>query len=199
MTHYSKSFKDLVEQLKKMPGIGQKSAERLALYVVSLPENEAEVLADTIQKARKKRKYCKICNNISDEETCQICTNTKRNTSVICVVEQPSDVIAIEKSGAYNGLYHVLMGKISPLDGIKPSDIKIEGILKRIEQDTIKEVIIATSSDTAGQITALYIGQILKGKSIKVSRIAHGIPIGISLEYTDQATIAYALKGRQSI
>lgn len=192
-------FKKVVEEFKKMPGIGQKSAERLTLYILSLSEEEADMLASLISDVRRKKKYCKVCNNLCEEDICPVCADIRRDTSVICVVEQPMDVIAIEKSKAYNGLYHVLWGKLSPLDGIGSSGIKANGILDRINNSSTKEIIIATSSDTGGQTTALYICHILKGKNIRISRIAQGLPVGTSLEYVDQPTIACALKGRIQI
>lgn len=199
MSVYTKSVQKLIDNLSKLPGLGSKSAERLALYIINMKKSEVKDLASSIWNAKKNSNYCKICNNFSESEICEICSSTKRNKKVICVVEHPKDVIALEKSHSFNGVYHVLMGTISPLDGIAPEDIAVGKLIKRLKENEVEELIIATNSDTEGETTALYIKKMLHKQDIevKVTRIASGIPMGSQLEYSDQATLSKALEGRQ--
>ncbi|MCQ9208229.1 MAG: recombination mediator RecR [Omnitrophica bacterium] len=199
MANYAKSLTKLIEEFAKLPGIGPKSAERLALHVLKGSLDQAKGLALAIVKAKQSLGYCKICNNLSEAQTCPVCQDYRRDKSTICVVGEPKDVLAIEKSGAYHGVYHVLLGLVSPLDGVKPEDLKIRELLHRIKQNQIKEVIVATDSDADGETTALYLGKLIKPLGVKISRIACGIPAGGNLEYADQATLGKALEGRREI
>lgn len=199
MAGYAKSLKRLVEELSKLPGIGPKSAERIAMHVLKGSLDSAKALAYAIVKAKQNIHNCKICNNLTDEEVCFVCQDSRRDRTTICVVEEPKDVLAIEKSGVYRGVYHVLLGAISPLEGIKPEDLKIRELLHRINQNRAKEVIIATDSDAEGEVTALYLARLVKPQGVKTTRIACGIPAGGNLEYADQATLGKALQGRQEV
>lgn len=199
MAGYAKPLNRLIEEFSKFPGIGPKSAERLAIYVLKGSLDEAKSLAYAIVNAKRNLGYCKICNNLSEAETCPICQDLQRDKSTICVVEEPKDVMAIEKSGAYQGVYHVLLGAISPLDGIKPEDLKVGGLVNRIKNNSAKEIIIATNSDAEGETTALYLARLIKPLAVKMTRIACGIPAGGDLEYTDQTTLGKALQGRQEV
>ncbi|MFC1807968.1 recombination mediator RecR [Candidatus Omnitrophota bacterium] len=199
MEKYTKSMSQLIQGLKKMPGIGPKSAERIAFHVLRLPHSEARSLAHSILKAKESIKFCRICGNLSEEVNCAICSNAQREKDQICVVEQPTDIVAIEKSAAYKGLYHVLGGSLSPLDGVGPQNIRISELLARIKITKPKEVIIATDSDSEGETTALYLSRLLKKEKVKVTRIAYGLPMGSNLEYADQVTVAKALNGRGEV
>ncbi|MCK4401246.1 recombination protein RecR [bacterium] len=193
--YYTESLDKLVKELGKFPGIGPRSAQKLAFHIMKIPKEEARELAQAIVDIKEKTRHCSICNNFSEGEYCPICANPGRDKSVICVVEEPNDIIAIEKIGIYKWTYHVLMGAISPLDGICPDDLKIKELLKRISSG-VKEVILATNSNTEGEATAIYLGRIIKPLGIKVTRIARGIPVGGNIEYTDQATLAKAMEKR---
>ena len=199
MEKYTKSMSKLIQALKKMPGLGPKSAERIAFHILRLPHQEAKALAYSILKVKESIKFCKICANLSEEDSCAICSNSQRDKSIICVIEQPTDIIAIEKSNAFNGLYHVLGGALSPLDGVGPENLRIRELIARIRTTKAKEVIIATDSDSEGETTALYLSRLLKKEKINVTRIAYGLPMGSNLEYADQVTLAKALKGRNPI
>ena len=200
MAAYAKSLNRLIEELSKLPGIGPKSAQRLAMHVLKGSMDEAKALAYAVVHAKQNIRHCKICNNLTDEQTCFICQDFRRDKSTICVVEQPKDVMAIEKSGSFQGVYHVLLGAISPLEGVAPEDLKIKELMNRINRDKVKEVIIATDSDAEGETTALYLAGLIKPLgAIKATRIACGIPAGGDLEYADQATLAKALQGRQEV
>lgn len=199
MTHYSKSMLDLIEKLSKLPGIGPKSAERIAFFLLKDSKENVISLANAIVKMKQRSKFCKICSNLAEEDTCSICQDIKRDKSVVCVVEHPKDIVAIEKAGSFNGIYHVLLGALSPLDGVGPQNLTILQLVNRIKAGEIKEVIIATNSNTDGEATALYLNKILKSLKIKISRIAYGIPVGTNLEYADQATLQKALEGRKEI
>jgi recombination protein RecR len=198
MSVYTESVQKLIENLSKLPGIGEKSAERLALFIINMDRQEVKDLASSVWKAKQNANYCRICSNFSEKDVCDICSSPRRDKNVVCVVEQPKDVIALEKSHFFKGVYHVLMGAISPLDGVNPDDLTVDKLLKRLKDDNVKEVIIATNSDTEGEATALYLKKVIAGLDIKVTRIASGIPIGSQLEYADQATLAKALEGRQN-
>ena len=196
---YTKSMSRLIQALKKMPGIGPKSAERIAFHILRLPDNEARSLAYSILKVKESIKFCKVCGNLSEEDMCAVCSNPQRDKEIICVVQQPTDIISIEKSSAFHGLYHVLGGALSPLDGVGPENLRISELLARIRTTKPKEVIIATDSDSEGETTALYLARLLKKEKVKVSRIAYGLPMGSNLEYADQLTVAKALEGRLPI
>ena len=189
----------LTEEFAKLPGIGRKTAGRLAYYVVSLPKEKAEEFADAILDAHEKIRYCDVCCNFTDDLICPICKSTKRDRSIICVVQSPKDVAAFEKTKEYNGLYHVLHGLISPMDGIGPENLKIKELIKRLNDDEVKEVIMATNPTIEGEATAMYIAKLLNPLGVKVTRLAFGIPIGSELEYADEITLFKALEGRNEI
>jgi recombination protein RecR len=199
MTGFPVSMKALIEEFSKMPGIGPKSAQRLAFYVLRSPKADVQTLAGAIVKVKESVRFCGICNNLSDEETCEICKSHSRNKALLCVVEEPNDIITIERSGNFNGMYHVLLGSLSPLDGIGPSELKIDELLERVKKERFKEIIIATDFNTEGEATSLYLVRVLKGSGTKITRVAYGIPVGGDLEYADQATIAKAFEGRREI
>lgn len=194
---YPQSLINLIDQLKTLPGIGPKSAERIAFHLLKSNKDATAKLASAITELKNKIKYCSQCFNLSEKDLCDICDNSKRDKNIMCIVENPKDIHAIEKTRKYNGLYHVLLGKISPLDGIGPDKIKIKELLNRIEKQKPHEIIIATSSDVEGETTALYIAKLLKPMRIKVTRIAYGIPVGSSLEFADEITLMRSLEGRQ--
>ena len=189
----------LVEQFERMPGIGHKSAQRLAFYVLNMTKQEAENFSKIILEAHEKIKRCSVCCNLTEDEKCPICKNDSRDKSIICVVEDPRDVIAFERTHEYNGTYHVLHGVISPMNGIGPEDITIKELLARIGDDEVKEVIMATNPTVEGEATAMYISRLLKPMGITVSRLAYGVPVGAELEYADEVTLTKALEGRRTI
>lgn len=200
MKQYPRSLNKLINELGKLPGIGGKTAQRLAFHVISLSDREAESLAESIIKAKQSLRYCNVCGNLTDGEVCSICSDTTRDGSVICVVETPQDVMAMERIREYRGLYHVLHGAISPAEGIGPSDINLKSLIERLQKsDDIKEIIIATNPNIEGEATAMYIARLLKPAGIKVSRIAHGIPVGGDLEYADEVTLLKAIEGRHEL
>ena len=192
-------LEELVDQFARLPGIGKKTAQRLSFFVLGLPEGEAEKFADAIVEAHKKIHSCKICQNLTDGEICSVCASGTRDRETICVVEDPRDVMAFERTGDYNGLYHVLHGVISPMDGVGPDGIRIKELLARLNNDEVKEVIMATNPTVEGEATAMYISKLLKPLGIKISRLAYGIPVGGDLQYADQVTLSRALKGRNQI
>ena len=196
---YSQSFSKLIDVFRKMPGVGNKSAVRMAYYILSLPKEEVDDMVATICAAKEKIGYCSLCQNTTEQEVCEICSSPKRDKSVICVVEQPKDVVALEKTREYYGTYHVLHGCISPMDSIGPDDIKIKELLARVADEEVKEVIMAISPSIEGEATTMYISKLLKPFEIKVTRIAYGIPVGGDLEYADQVTLAKAIEGRREI
>ncbi|WP_317368262.1 recombination mediator RecR [uncultured Tyzzerella sp.] len=197
MNFYGNKVTKLIEELSKLPGIGGKSAQRLAFYIINMPIENAKALTDSILDAKESIKYCSICCNITDTDPCHICSNEKRDKSMIMVVEDPRDMAAYEKTREYKGLYHILNGAISPMTGITPQDIKIKELLERLKDNEIKEVILATNPNIEGEATAMYISRLLKPIGIKVSRIAHGVPVGGDLEFVDEVTLSRALQGRQ--
>lgn len=199
MTTFPVSMKALVEEFSKMPGIGPKSAQRLAFYILKTPKSDAEALARAIIKVKESVRFCKLCNNLSDEEVCEICKSPLRNKALLCVVEEPNDVATIERAANFNGVYHVLLGSLSPLDGIGPEDLKIKELLERVKKERFKEIIIATDFNTEGEATALYLEKVLKNSNAKLTRVAYGIPVGGDLQYADQATIVKAFEGRREI
>ena len=199
MNAFPVSMKLLIEEFSKMPGIGPKSAQRLAYHILRSSKNDAETLAKAIVKVKESVRFCKACNNLSDEDVCEICNSMDRDRSSLCVVEEPNDIAAIEKAGEYNGIYHVLLGSLSPLDGIGPSDLKIKELLDRVKKDRFKEIIIATDFNTEGEATALYLMKQLQFSGSKLTRVAYGIPVGGDIEYADQATILKAFEGRREV
>ncbi|MFH0763621.1 MAG: recombination mediator RecR [Candidatus Omnitrophota bacterium] len=199
MTDFPVSMKALVEEFSRMPGIGPRSAQRLAFYILRSSKEDAEKISRAIQKVKESVRFCGICNNLSDEETCGICKSSSRNRALLCVVEEPNDIVTIEKAGNFNGVYHVLLGSLSPLDGIGPSDLKINQLLERVKKDKFKEVIIATDFNTEGEATALYLLKVLKDSGARLTRVAYGIPVGGDLQYADQATITKAFEGRREV
>ena len=199
MTGFPISMKLLVEEFAKMPGIGPKSAQRLAFHILRSSKNDAEALAKAIRNVKESVRFCNICNNLSDEETCEICKSRERDKSLLCVVEEPNDIIAIERAKNYNGVYHVLLGSLSPLDGIGPSDLKIKELLERVKKEKFKEIIIATDFNTEGEATALYLMKQLTSSGARITRVAYGMPVGSDLEFADQATIMKAFEGRREV
>ena len=199
MSLYSPSIEKLIESFEKLPSIGHKTATRLAFHMLDLGEQEVQEFIFSIQNARKNLKYCSKCFNISDTDPCPICANPKRDENIICVVEDVKDIIAMERTHEYKGVYHVLHGSISPMNGIGPEDIKIKELLNRISESKVKEVILATNPRVEGEATAIYLSKLIKPFGIKVTRIAHGIPVGGDLEYTDEITLMKALEGRREI
>lgn len=199
MDYYIAPISQLIDEFEKLPGIGHKSAERLAFHVLDMTEEQACKFAETVMNAKKTVCTCKICQNLSDSDICRICASKKRERSTVCVVENPRDVIAMEKTHEYNGLYHVLHGSLSPMDGVSPDDIRIKELITRIGHEDIGEIILATGTTVEGEATAMYIARLLRPFGIKVSRIAHGIPIGGDLEYSDEVTIARAIEGRREL
>lgn len=199
MSFYAAPIAKLIDELSKLPGVGNKTAQRLAFYILNMSSEEVEQLSNSITNAKRNIKNCKICYNITDSDICSICANAKRDSSMICVVEDPKDVVAMEKTREYKGLYHVLNGAISPMEGIGPEEIRIKELLRRVADNEIKEIILATNPNIEGEATAMYISRLLKPVGIKVTRIAHGVPVGGDLEYADEVTLMKALEGRREI
>lgn len=195
MDYYSKYINKLIEEFAKLPGVGTKSAQRLAFHMLNMPDEQVRAFTDSIVNAKKNVRYCKSCYTLTDEEVCPICRSSKRDGSVIMVVENTRDLAAYEKTGKYDGVYHVLHGAISPALGIGPNDIKLKELIERLRGD-VKEVIISTNSSVEGEATALYISKLIKPSGVKVSRIASGVPVGGDLEYIDEVTLLRALEGR---
>ena len=196
---YPDSLKKLVESFKMLPGIGEKTAERLAFYVINMDEENTDFFAESIKLAKEKIKKCSICNGITDKDTCDICSNDLRNKKTLCVIEDPKSIFMFEKIGVFNGLYHVINGLISPLDGVDPDDIGLEKLVNRIHNEKFDEVIIAVKPSVEGETTALYIKKILEGMNVKVTRIASGIPLGTEIEFIDSMTLERALNDRKEI
>lgn len=199
MFEYAQPLHQLIEQLRKFPGIGQKSAQRLAFYILSLPFEEVEQLIEAITEVKKNLFYCSICNNITDVDPCLLCTDDRRNNEQLCVVEEPFNVASIEKTGIYHGRYHVLLGSLSPLKGIGPDELKLEKLINRLKIGQFKELIIATNPTAEGEATAALILQLVEDLPIKISRLAMGLPVGGDLDFADQQTIKKALEGRTEI
>ncbi len=200
MRQYPRPLNKLINELSKLPGIGGKTAQRLAFHILSLSDREAEALAEAIVSAKKNLRYCSECGNLTDQEKCLICSDPTRDRSVICVVETPQDVMAMERIREYKGLYHVLHGAISPAEGIGPNDINLKSLITRLQaNDDVREIIIATNPNIEGEATAMYISRLLKPAGIKVTRIAHGIPVGGDLEYADEVTLLKAIEGRREL
>jgi recombination protein RecR len=199
MANYTDSIEKLIESLIKLPGIGRRSAERMISYILGASKEETKVLAEAIVKVKESVRFCSLCHNLSEEELCKICQDSRRQKDVICIVEKPSDVTAIERSGSFTGVYHVLLGAISPLEGKGPGDLKINSLLSRIKQNSIKEIIIATDADTEGETTSLYLTKLIKPLGVKLSRIGLGLPVGSNLEYADSTTLTKSLEARRII
>ena len=199
MNYYSESINTLIEEMASLPGVGPKSAQRLAFHILEMPEAGAKRLAESIINAKSKIRLCKECFNLSDEDVCPICADPKRDKSLIMVVEEPSDLVAYEKTGQYGGVYHVLHGAVNPMIGVQPENIKLKELLKRLARTDVSEVIIATNSTVEGEATALMISKYVKQAGIRVSRIASGVPVGGALEYVDEMTLYRALEGRTEL
>jgi len=189
----------LIEELKKIPSIGAKTAQRIAFYIIGLPSEEADRLADAIKNAKQRTFYCSICNGLTDTEPCLYCSDSNREDSTLCIIEEPFNISSIEKTGIYQGRYHVLLGTLSPLEGRGPDELKIEELIKRVKEGNFKEIIIATNPTVEGEATALYLAKILKDFNIKLTRLAMGLPVGSEMDYADQVTITTALEGRTEL
>lgn len=199
MQFFPAALQNLADQFGRLPGIGGKTAQRLAFYVLSLPQKDAQEFADAIMDAKQTVKCCPVCQNLTDQELCPICDDDTRDHGLICVVAEPKDVIAMERSREYRGVYHVLHGVISPLNHVTQDDIRIRELLQRVAQGGVHEIIMATNPDTEGEATAMYISRLLRPMEVKVTRLAYGIPVGSQLEYADEVTLSRALEGRQEI
>lgn len=199
MQYFPAALQELTDQFARLPGIGGKTAQRLAFYILGLPQEDAENFANAILEAKRAVHTCPVCQNLTDRELCPICADSMRDRSVICVVAEPKDVIAMERSREYNGVYHVLHGVISPLNHVTQDDIKIKELLHRVGAGEVREIIMATNPDTEGEATAMYISRLLRPMEVRVSRLAYGLSVGSQLEYADEVTISRALEGRQDI
>jgi len=193
------SLQHLIDQFKRLPGVGAKSAQRLAFHVLKTPREEAERLCDAIRDVKDRVTYCSTCQNFTDIDPCVFCANPARDHRVVCVVEEPQNVNVIEKTGGFRGVYHVLLGAISPLQGVGPDDLKIKGLLARIDVDHVEEIILATNPTVEGETTAIYLARLLKPLGVRVTRIATGIPVGSDLEYADELTMGKAMEGRREV
>ena len=192
-------IENLINELTRLPGIGRKTAQRLAFFILTMPDHEAKAIAQSITEVKDKARFCKECFNITDSEVCEICSDEDRDRRKICVVEEPSNILVIERSRFYRGLYHVLLGAISPIDGITPEKLKINELIQRVRSHNVEEVIIATNPNTKGEITAQYIREHLDSHPVKVSRIAYGLPMGSDIEFADEVTLSKALEGRRQM
>jgi recombination protein RecR len=197
--HYPEPIAKLIDSFMKLPGIGPKTAVRLAFFVINMREDDVMEFGRALVNAKRKLIYCSECQNISDRDPCYVCDDSSRDRSIICVVQDPKDVVAMEKMKDYHGLYHVLHGAISPVDGIGPEDIKVAELIRRLEDEEIKEIILATNPTIEGEATAMYLSRLIKPIGVKTSRIAHGLPVGGDLEYADEVTLSKALEGRREI
>ena len=199
MSIYTPALQKLIDELGKLPGVGPKSAQRIAFHLIKLPEQDALSLANAIQEAKQKVRFCERCFNMSDEAICEICSDTQRDSSLVCVVEEPRDIVALERTREYKGLYHVLQGAINLVDGIGPEQLKIRELLERLKGKTHQEVILCTNPNIEGEATAMYLAKLIEPLGIQVSRIASGLPVGGDLEYADELTLGRALEGRRKI
>ena len=199
MSIYTPALQKLIDELGKLPGVGPKSAQRIAFHLIKLPEQDALSLANAIQEAKQKVRFCERCFNMSDDAICEICSDTQRDSSLVCVVEEPRDIVALERTREYKGLYHVLQGAINPIDGIGPEQLKIRELLERLKGNTLQEVILCTNPNIEGEATAMYLAKLIEPLGIQVSRIASGLPVGGDLEYADELTLGRALEGRRKI
>lgn len=201
MSMFSPPVENLITELSKLPGIGRRTAQRLAFHILRVDEEEGLALSDAIREVKEKISFCEICFNLTDQPICKICTDERRDKSLICVVEEPGDIIPVERTNEYHGRYHVLGGALSPIDGIEPDDLKIAELMKRAEDTAVQEVLLATNPTTTGEATALYLGDELKRRrpELVVTRLASGLPVGADLEYTDEVTLGRALQGRRAV
>jgi recombination protein RecR len=192
-------IENLIDELSKLPSIGRKTAQRLAFFILTMPEEDARGISKAIIALKDKARFCRECFNITENETCNICSNTSRDKSRICVVEEPSNILVIERSKSFDGLYHVLLGALSPIDGFTPDKLKINELVERVRKDSVQEIIIATNPNTKGEMTAQYIREVLKPYPLRVTRIAYGLPIGGDIEFADEVTLSKALEGRREM
>lgn len=199
MRYYAKPLNILISELAKLPGIGTRTAQRLAFHLLSLSDEEVKNLTDAITEAKTSMQYCSVCGNLTDKDLCSICSDGARDRSIICVVEGPRDVFAMERVREFNGLYHVLNGVISPMDGVGPEDINLRSLIIRLQNEDTQELILATNPNIEGEATAMYIAKLVKPAGIKVTRIAHGLPVGGDLEYADEVTLSKAMEGRREL
>ena len=199
MLYTAESIEELAEQFSRLPGIGRKTAHRLALYILTMPHEEVNALAQALKNAKERVRYCSVCSNITESDPCAICSSDRRERAVICVVEQPNDLLAIERTNEFRGLYHVLGGALSPLDGVGPDDLRIRELLDRLGKGGTEEVILALNPNVEGEATTLYLSRLLKPLGIRVTRIARGLPVGSDLEFADEATLSRALEGRIAV
>ena len=199
MREYPRQLEILINELSKLPGVGEKSAQRLAFHILDKDESQVEALSEALLNAKRQLRHCSICGNLTDSDPCSICSDPSRRKDLICVVETPRDLAAMERIRDYNGTYHVLHGVISPMDGVGPEDINLKSLIKRLQNTDCEEVIIATNPTIQGEATAMYISRLLKPAGIKVSRIAHGVPVGSDLEYADEVTLLKSFEGRREI
>ena len=199
MAYYPEPVARLIDALQRLPGIGPKTAQRLTFYLLKRPAEEVRELGDALLSMKEKITYCRVCFNVTDEDPCRICGDPRRDPNVICVVEEPNDLLAMERTGEFRGRYHVLLGALSPLDGIGPDDLKIRELLSRLEGKEMAEVILATNPNVEGEATALYLAKLLRPLAVRITRIARGLPVGGDLEYADQVTLSKALEGRREI
>jgi len=199
MSIYTPALQKLIDELGKLPGVGPKSAQRIAFHLIKIPDHDALSLADAIQQAKQKVRFCETCFNMSDEAICEICSDAQRDRSLVCVVEEPRDIVALERTREYKGLYHVLQGAINPIDGIGPEQLKVRELLERLKGNTVLEVILCTNPNIEGEATAMYLAKLIEPLGIQVSRIASGLPVGGDLEYADELTLGRALEGRRNI
>ncbi|UCD31901.1 MAG: recombination protein RecR [Desulfobacterales bacterium] len=199
MTHYPSSILKLIKNLSRLPGVGEKTAERLAMHILRASTKETEVLSQSIKAVKEKIRLCSRCFALSDSDVCNICSDHNRSSAILCVVEQPADMVAIEKSGSYTGMYHILQGVLSPMDGIGPENIRIRELISKVAEGKVKEVVLATSTNVEGEATAAYISERLESYQIKITRIASGVPMGGDLKYVDMVTLKRAMEGRHAI
>jgi recombination protein RecR len=192
-------IENLITELTKLPGIGRKTAQRLAFFILTMSEEDAKGISKAINEVKDKARFCRECFNITENEVCNICSNTSRDKSKLCVVEEPSNIIVIERSRSFDGIYHVLLGALSPIDGLTPDRLKLNELIERVRKDTVREIIIATNPNTKGEMTAQYIREMLKPFDVKVTRIAYGLPIGGDIEFADEVTLGKAFEGRREI
>ncbi len=199
MSRFAEPLHQLIDELSKLPGIGRKSAQRLSFYILRASEQDALALADAIRDLKSQLHLCSICHNITDVDPCQFCSSPTRNHAIVCVVEEPSNIAAIEKTRSFNGTYHVLHGTLSPLNGIGPEQLRIDSLQERVRKDDLQEIILATNPTVEGEATAGYLAQLLKGNSLRITRIATGIPAGADIEYADEVTMTRAMEGRREM
>jgi recombination protein RecR len=196
---FAEPISRLIEELNKLPGVGPKTAQRLAYHLVKAPREEVEALARALVEMKARIRHCSVCGNLTDVDPCRICTSDSRDSSTLCVVEQPRDIVAMERTGTYKGLYHVLHGALSPIDGVGPDDLRIGGLVERLKSGAVREVVLALNPNVEGEATTLYLTRLIKPLGVRVTRIAYGIPVGGDLEYADEVTLSRALEGRREL